>query len=219
MLPAEMTPLITRTTTTAVCDVLVKRGHRLYMRSRIRPLDPTVRLAGPALTVRRKAVELLPRGSEKPRDRFLETLEGAVPGSVFVITSESGVEVALWGGLLAAAGVHGKLGGVVADGPIRDPQEIVALKFPVFSTGSIPAGGGGIVVTDAINEPIFCGDVVVHPGDFVYGDCNGVVIIPAGMELEVLREAVIVEARDQEAAKRILAGAGLLETMKSLGRA
>lgn len=218
MFSAEISSLLEQTTTSAVCDVLLRRGHRLYMRSRIRPLDPTVRLAGPALTVRRKAVELLPRHSERPRDRFLETLEGAAAGSVFVMTSGAATEVAMWGGLLAAAGVRGKLGGVVVDGPVRDPQEIVGLKFPVFATGSVPAGGAGTIITESINEPVVCGEVVVHPGDFVYGDCNGVVVIPAGMEVETLREAATVEARDQEAAKRILAGASLLETMKSLGR-
>ncbi|HSB67722.1 MAG TPA: hypothetical protein VLT62_00110 [Candidatus Methylomirabilis sp.] len=56
-----------------------------------------------------------------------------------------------------------------------------------------------------------------EPGDFVYGDSNGVVI-PAGMKLDVLRQAVNAEARDEEATKRILTGAGLLETMQSLGR-
>ncbi len=218
MLSAEISNLLAQTTTSAVCDVLLKRGQRLYMRSRIRALDPAVRLAGPAITVRRKAVELLPRSGERPRDRFLETLEGAAAGSVFVMISGAATEVAMWGGLLAAAGVRGKLGGVVADGPIRDPQEIIGLKFPVFATGSVPAGGGGTIVTESINEPVVCGEVVVHPGDFVYGDCNGVVVIPAGMEVEVLREAATVEARDQEATKRILAGASLLETMKSLGR-
>lgn len=133
MLSAEISSLLEQTTTSAVCDVLLKRGHRLYMRSRIRALDPAVRLAGPALTVRRIAVELLPRNSEKPRDRFLETLEGAAAGSVFVMTSGAATEVAMRGGLLAAAGVRGKLGGVVANGPVRDPQEIIALKFPVFT--------------------------------------------------------------------------------------
>jgi 4-hydroxy-4-methyl-2-oxoglutarate aldolase len=219
MLPQEIRELLEKTTTSAVCDVLMRRGHKLYMRSRIRPLDPAVRLAGPAVTVRRKAVGLLPRTGERPKDRFLETIEGAAPGSVMVVVSDAESEAALWGGLLAAAGVRGKLGGVVADGPIRDPQEIIDLKFPVFCTGSVPAGGAGIITLGAINEPVACGGIIVHPGDFVYGDCNGVVVIPAGMELEVLREAVTVEARDQEAAKRILAGAGLLETMKALGRA
>ncbi len=219
MLRQEISDLLEKTTTSAVCDVLMRRGHTLYMRSRIRPLDPAVRLAGPAVTVRRKAVGLLPRTGERPKDRFVETIEGAAPGSVMVVVSDADREAALWGGLLAAAGVRGRLSGVVADGPIRDPQEIMDLRFPVFCTGSVPAGGAGIITHGAVNEPVACGGITVHPGDLVYGDCNGVVVIPAGMELEVLREAVTVEANDQEAAKRILAGAGLLETLKALGRA
>lgn len=218
MLSQEIRGLLEKTTTSAVCDVLMRRGQTLYMRSRIRPLDLAVRMAGRAVTVRRKAVGLLPRTGERPKDRFLETIEEAVPGSVMVVVSDAESEVALWGGLLAAAGVRGRLSGVVADGPIRDPQEIIDLKFPVFCTGSVPAGGAGIITHGAVNEPVACGGINVHPGDFVYGDCNGVVVIPAGMELEVLQEAVTVEAKDQEAAKRILAGASLLETMKALGR-
>lgn len=219
MLSAEMADLLAQTTTTAVCDVLMRRGMRQFMLSRIRPLDSSVRLAGPALTVRRKPVELVPRDDPKPRDRFVETIASAAPGSVMVVVSDAEQEAALWGGLLAAAGVHGKLGGVVADGPVRDPNEIVGLKFPVFCTGAVPAGGAGIITHGAVNEPVSCGGVVVHSGDFMYGDCNGVVVIPAGLELEILRNAVTVEARDQEAAKRILAGADLLETMRTLGRA
>lgn len=219
MISSEIVELLDGTTTSAVCDVLMRRKMRCYMASRLRPLDSAVRLAGPAVTVLRKPIELLARDGERPRDRFVETIEAAAPGSVLVVVSGAEREAALWGGLLAAAGVRGKLGGVVADGPIRDPLEIVALKFPVFCTGSVPAGGAGIITHGAVNEPVSCGGIVVQPGDFVYGDSNGVVVIPAGLELELLREAVVVEARDQEAAKRILAGAGLLDTMKSLGRA
>ncbi len=219
MLSAEVSDLLSKTTTSAVCDVLMRRGLRQYMRSRIRALDPGVRLAGPAVTIRRKPVELLPRGPEKPRDRLVETIEGAAPGSVMVVVSDAIQETALWGGLLAAAGVHGKLGGVVADGPVRDPNEIIGLKFPMFCTGSVPAGGAGTVTHGSVSEPVSCGGVIVCPDDFVYGDCNGVVVIPAGLELEVLRQAATVEAKDQEAAQRILAGASLLETMKALGRA
>ncbi len=218
MLSAEITDLLAKTTTSAACDVLMRRGMRQFMRSRIRPLDPGIRLAGPAVTVRRRPVALVPRGDPKPRDPYVETIASAAPGSVMVVVSDAEQEAALWGGLLAAAGVHGRLGGVVADGPVRDPNEILGLKFPVFCTGTVPAGGAGILTHGAVNEPVSCGGVGVHPGDFVYGDCNGVVVIPAGLELEVLRDAVTVETRDQEAAKRILAGAGLLETMRALGR-
>jgi regulator of RNase E activity RraA len=136
-----------------------------------------------------------------------------------VVVSDAAQEMALWGRLLAAAGVHRKLGGVVADGPTRDPNEIIALRLPMFCAGSVPAGGAGTVTHGSVNEPVSCGGVIVCPDDFVYEDCNGVVVIPTGLELEVLREAVTVEAQDQEASRRILAGASLLETMKALGRA
>ena len=69
-----------------------------------------------------------------------------------------------------------------------------------------------------MNEPVSCPPGRGEPGDFVYGDRTGVVVIPAGMEINVLREAVTVEARDQEEGQ-VLAGAGLLETTQSPGRA
>ena len=216
---AEIIALLEKTTTSAVSDVLMRRNLKNYMASRIRPLDPSLRLAGPAVTVRRKAVELVPRDGERPRDRFIETIEAAAPGSVMVVVSDAEREAALWGGLLAAAGAHGMLGGVVTDGPVRDPSEIVGLKFPTFCTGSVPAGGAGIITHGAVNEPVACGGVTVQPGDFVYGDSNSVVVIPSDLVIEILQEAVVVEARDQEAARRILAGAGFAETMRSLGRA
>jgi 4-hydroxy-4-methyl-2-oxoglutarate aldolase len=141
-----------------------------------------------------------------------------------VLNGDPEHEAALWGGLLAAAAVRRGLGGVVADGPVRDLPETIETKLPLFGTGSIPPGQAGILTLGAINEPLASpytkspGCTTMHPGDFVYGDANGVVVIPAGLEAEVLREAVAVEARDQEATKRILAGASLQETMKALGR-
>jgi regulator of RNase E activity RraA len=77
-LSAEIASLLEKTTTSAACDVLVKRGILSYLPSRIRPLDPAVRLAGPAVTVRRMPIGLLPRNPERPRERFVETVARAV---------------------------------------------------------------------------------------------------------------------------------------------
>jgi regulator of RNase E activity RraA len=140
MLSQEIGELLDKTTTSAVCDAVMRRGHKLYMGSRIRPLDLAVRLAGPAVTVRRKAVGLLPRTGERPRDRFVETIEGAAPGSVIVV-SEAEREAVLWGGLLAAAGVRGKLGGVVADGPEKRIP-ITKCSRRIGNSGSSCAGIG-----------------------------------------------------------------------------
>jgi 4-hydroxy-4-methyl-2-oxoglutarate aldolase len=215
----ELRALLDRTTTCAVADVLMKRGIKSFMHSRIRPLHGH-RLEGAALTIERRPIGTAPRSGGRPNKLFIEAVEQAPAGAVLVFNAPPpGHEAALWGGLLAAAGVRRGLGGVVADGPVRDPLEICELKQPCFCTGSVPGGQAGILTLGAINEPLPCGDVVVHPGDFVYGDSNGVVIIPAGLEIEILKLAVDAEASDQEAMKRILAGAGLQETMRSLGRA
>lgn len=217
MLAPEISSLLDRTTTCAVIDVLMRGGRRLFMRSRIRQLSGT-RLAGPALTVERRPLALAPRQNPRPNSLFIQTVETAPPGTVLVFNGDPEHEAALFGGLLAAAAIRGGLGGVVADGPVRDLPEIAEMGLPLFGTGSIPPGQAGILTLGAINEPLACGGMVVHPGDFVYGDANGVVVIPAGLEVEVLTEAVAVERRDQEATRRILAGASLQETMQALGR-
>lgn len=214
----RLAELLDRTTTCAVADVLVKRGMPLYMRSRIRQLGDR-RVAGPALTVERPAVDRSPRDKPRPNSLFIETIESAAPGTVLVTSSDAEAEAALWGGLLAAAAAVRRIGGVVCDGPVRDPEEIIEVGCPTFASGSIPAGSGGILTLGAINQPLTCGGIVVHPGDFVLGDANGVVVLPAGMEVEILEAAAEVEAGDKEAMQRIRAGAGLLETMKALGRA
>ncbi len=217
MFSKEISELLDQTTTCAVSDVLVKRGHRLYMSSRIKALNEH-RAAGRALTIERRDLALTSTKNPLPGRLLIEAIETAEPGTVFVLTSVAETEVALWGGLISATAVQRRAGGVVCDGPVRDPKEIFEVGLACFATGAIPAGPAGIQNLASFNEPIFCGGVLVQPGDFVFGDSNGVVVIPAGMEVEILEEAVKVEKGDQEAMKRIRAGAGLIETMKALGR-
>lgn len=207
--------MLDETTTCAVADVLSRRGIRGAMAGRIRALN-THRLAGPALTVER-----VPVGSAKarPNGEFLEVLDTIAAGTVLVFNGFHEHEVALWGGLLAAAGARRKIGGVVADGAVRDAGEIAAMKQACFCTGTVAAAQIGVLTLGAIGARLSCGDVLVNAGDFVFGDADGVVVVPSGILEEVIREAVEVERLDQEAARRILAGAGLRETMRALGRA
>lgn len=206
-----------RTTTGAVCDALMRRGLRQFMAARIRQVGER-RLIGRALTVERPRLDLAPRGAARPNSMFLDLIADGAPGTVLVMVGPSVVEASLWGGLLAAAAVNRGFGGVVCDGPLRDADEIIAAGCPAFATGSIPAGAAGILTLGAIGAPLLCGGIVVHPGDLVFGDHNGVVVIPAGIEDAVLDEAVAIEASDQEAVARLRAGADLRATMRALGR-
>jgi regulator of RNase E activity RraA len=217
-LSSELQAYVDAATTSSVSDVLMKRGIHGYMRQRIRSLDMRSKLFGPALTVERLSLRALPQERRKPNSMLIDAIEGAPAGTVLVFNGDPEHEAALWGGLMAAAGHRNKLAGVVADGPIRDPLEIMELAQPCFCTGSISCGQAGILALSSIGEPVGCGGVRVHSGDFVFGDSNGVVVIPKGLELEVLKAGADVERGDQEAAKLILGGLSLTETMKRLGR-
>ena len=214
----ELADLVARSTASSVSDVLMKRGIAGYMRQRIRPLDPRSRMFGPALTIERLPVGSVPASERRPGSLMIDAIEKAEPGTVLVFNGDPDHEAALWGGLLAAAAHRNRLAGVVADGPVRDPTEILDLGQPCFCTGSVPQGQAGILTLGRIGEPLECGGLLVGPGDFVFADSNGVVVVPRGLELAIMREAAEVEASDQAAARMILSGTSLRETMTRLGR-
>ncbi|MBV7484627.1 RraA family protein [Bordetella sp. BOR01] len=210
--------MLEQVTTSSVSDALMKRGLRQFMHQRIKPLG-VPRIAGRALTVER-----LPIGSGKspvlPNSLLIDAIEQANEGTVLVFNAvRAEDEAALWGGLMATAAVQAGLGGIVADGPVRDPDEIKELGCACYCTGAVPAGQAGILELTGVKVPLRCGGVLVHSGDFILGDASGVVVIPSGLEDAVLQEAAEIEHRDQLAATRLKQGARLSQVMQSLGRA
>jgi len=121
------------------------------MRQRIR-LVGTLRVAGPALTVERIPVTQLGTRSALPNGLFIAAIEAAARDTVLVLNSDQQCEAALWGGLLAATAVQLGLGGVVADGPVRDPGEIVELGCPCFCSGTVSAGNAGLLALTSIGS-------------------------------------------------------------------
>lgn len=209
--------LVARTSSCSVSDVLMKQGRRQFMAQRLRQVG-SKRVAGPALTISRRPAGSGAPGSALPNLKMLQAIAEAPAGTVLVFDAP-GTEAALWGGLLAATAVQRQLGGVVSDGPVRDPDEIAELGCACFCTGSVPAGQAGILELASIGGSLECAGVTVRTGDYVLGDASGVVVIPAGMEEAVLRDAVSVEDRDRAAMAMLREGKGLLEVMQALGRA
>lgn len=176
---------------TCVADAL-KGEHSLDWR--IKPIYPGLTVCGRAFTAS------MPAGDN---EAVLRAIHAAGPGSVLVVDAKGYGQRAAAGdfviGLAKAAG----LAGVVVDGCIRDITGISALRFPVFCRGTTPSasvkGGGG-----AVNIPISCGGVSVAPGDLVYGDDDGVVIIPQGEEERVFEAAKKKFAADEKRAQTFL---------------
>jgi regulator of RNase E activity RraA len=153
--------------------------NRLYtMHSEIRvQTDPEVRILGPALTVKCY-----------PGDNLMvhKSLDLAEPGDVIVIDTSASGTTAVLGDLVSTKARHRGVAGFVVDGLIRDLPGIRSLgDFPVFARGVTPIGplhrGPG-----EINHPISVGGIVVHPGDVIVGDLNGVVVVPRELADELV---------------------------------
>ncbi len=155
-----------------------------------------LRVIGPALTVK-----------VYPGDNLMvhKSLDLAEPGDVIVIDAGSSTLNGVLGDLISTKARHRGVAGFVVDGLIRDLPESRALEeFPVFARGVSPIGplhrGPG-----EINHPISAGGIVVHPGDIVTGDQNGVVVVPRAVASELLdrlRERVVREVEYRDAVQR-----------------
>ncbi|HVF63233.1 MAG TPA: RraA family protein [Casimicrobiaceae bacterium] len=147
-----------------VADVAGRRGT---LDGRVAPLAPSMRVAGPALTVEVRAGDNL---------MIHAALALAQPGDVLVVDGKADRSCALMGAIMMSTCRELGLAGVVLDGAVRDSDELRALGFPVFAIGANPNGPTKFV-PGRINHPISCGGVAVQPGDLVIGDADGVVVV------------------------------------------
>lgn len=180
------TPEFATIPTTALADIL---GPEQVMDISIRPLWPSMpRIAGPAFTVQCP-----------PGDNLMlhAAIHRAAPGSVIVVESGD-VDFALAGGNVCAVAQRRGVVAFVADGVIRDIDEVREAGFPVHARGVVPIPGAKKAVRP-LNEPVRCAGVRVEAGDVVVADEEGVVVVPAGRQDEVLRaaEAKLAKEADQ----------------------
>jgi regulator of RNase E activity RraA len=160
-----------------LADVLDGLGHRTTaLPHSVRPLKPEWRLFGRAATLRAAPVSAEP---ERPYAVELECIDLLRPGDVLVAATEADRSSALWGELLStAARAHGAAG-VVLDGLTRDAAKILAMDFPVFAAGFSPLDSKARLDGVSHGQPVRLGDCTVRPGDWVFGDIDGVVVVPA----------------------------------------
>lgn len=144
----------------------------------------------------------------------------AGPGHIIVVEQRSGVEAGCWGGLLTLGAKMRGTEGVVADGPLRDVDEAIGYRFPVFSRSLTSRTARGRVVELGTQIPVTIGtspdaggQVTVHPGDYVLADRSAVIIIPQADIERVLQTAEMIVAKEAAMAKAILAGTPIGEVM------
>lgn len=119
-------------------------------------------------------------------------------GKVLVLASNGHPETSLGGGTKLSRAQNLGLGGVLADGRIRDFDELAGYDFAVYCGGEATRWGGDVVTPFQANVPVVIGRVGVRPGDFVYADSSGAVVMPAAQVEDVLRGAIAVTEEDKQ---------------------
>lgn len=169
----------------------------------IKPMHPSMKLCGPAVTVHS------PGGDNLWIHRALYV---AKPGDVLVVYANEVHDYGYWGEIMSTAAQVRGLGGLVIAGGVRDIDLLERIGFPVFATGLCIRGTGkDHLARGWVNHPVLMGDITVHAGDLVLGDRDGVVVIGRERAAEVVQAAEQREAKEADVLKRIAAGERTLE--------
>ena len=151
-------------------------GARGWMSSDVKPIYDA-RIVGRAATALMRPV--LRNDTRQYTNHLLDILDEAEPGSVLVYVMQDGLEIAAMGNLMGTTAKVRGLAGAVIDGAVRDITELRRLQFPVWSRRVSPATSVGRMISVDKQIPVKCGEIMVHPGDYIVADADGVVVVPA----------------------------------------
>lgn len=173
----------------------------------VRCMVPGARMVGPAFTVR------CPLGDNTAVTRAVDQ---APTGSVMVIDCGGPARTAVWGETATFTSQLKGVAGCVTNGAIRDIEAIVETGFPVFADG-LSLRGSTKGQPGEIGVALTIGDINIQPGDYMCGDADGVVVIPAGEINSVLKVANRMLEEENSRNERIKAGTPLAEILADSG--
>ncbi len=200
----DMTQRYSKVYSGAVADVLDKRGYRnQIVDGAIQGLTLDARVAGPAYTCKGAPATDLEPDDWEMRKQFLDSV---TPGTVVVVDTSGDTVAAHWGELMSTAARGRGATGVVIDGATRDVTQMMAMDFPAFVRYRSPASSIRRWRMSGFDHPVTIGGVVVRPGDFVLGDADGVVIVPAELAQEVLKEVESLAVAETNMRQELLEG-------------
>ena len=145
----------------------------------------------------------------------IEAIDSLRPGNVVVHSSDRSGTIVPWGELTTVAKRNGAVG-CVCDAAIRDCTRIIDLGFPVYSAGISPLveGRGRVMAYDV---PIQCGEVVVQPGQIIFADYDGIVVIPNEVEKAAIERAMEKVEGENVTRHKLQAGKSLREVYEKYG--
>lgn len=183
------------------------QGAKGALDSGMKPIDPKVRLAGPALTV-----------DARPADNLIlhHAVLQAKPGDVLVVDAKGFMEAGPWGDVLTLQAMKLGIAGLVINGCVRDANLIIDLGFPVFCRG-LSIKGTGKNQPGKVNVPICIGDAVIRPGDIIVGDRDGLVVVAQDEVGMAIANSMAREEKEVQQRKAIEAGTSNTVELLNLG--
>ena len=217
-LPASRDAIVGRLYTAVLSDVLDGLGLMSQaLRSFVRPLDEATVLFGRARTGL-----YMPRygvaPGEDPYATEIALVDDLEPGDVAVLACGGPTErIAPWGELLTTAAMARGAAGCVTDGLVRDIRRIRDMRFPLFHGGIGPLDTKGRAKMMDRDLPVVCGGARIEPGDYVFGDADGVVAIPRAVAPEAVARALAKVSAEDDTRAQLQAGKTLREVFDKFG--
>ena len=203
----------------AISDILDRLGRPgQVMHHRLRPLLQDMHRCG--FAGRARTAQWIESPHIDPDDPYgleIDLMDSLKPGDVVVHSTDYGQVNAPWGELLSTVAMRNGCVGTVCDSQVRDCARIVEMGFPVYYSGirALDSMGRGRVA--AIDVPIRCGEVNVNPGELVFADFDGVVVIPRDLEDDVLRLAEEKAGKEDQTRQALIEGKTLREVWEMYG--
>jgi len=201
--------------TGAISDTLDKKGYRNQVLPRyLTAFTVANRVAGPAFTGQGYPCANTADDDTQTRLNMLDSIR---PGTVSVWACGGSLDCAHWGEIMStAARERGCTGGVI-DGGVRDLDFINAMGYPVFAAFKCSASSLGRWNIKEYQVPIKIGSTIIYPDDFVFGDIDGVVVVPKDIVLDVLTSAEDVYRRESAMREELRQGVPIKDAYAKYG--